>query len=449
MPLIELDDDDDKDPTGDDGIDASDDPAQSNDGGGDRDADRQEEHADDIETREIQGLMKAATTPPRHGTTTSQTKDQQELYKLFKDRLRSFTPANYFAMPLQVSPLVCAVSGWQMKRPSSLLFCTHCGKLLSIKIPMELSASAKRKLCEIYQKHLWETHADHCPFRADAQRWFRSILPTTTSSNNKHKKREVVAAPSGIASPLLLPTILTRILPHDDPASLSLESAYPRAAFRKRIQTLAIALQDVPVVPVPQLPADVSLYRADDTLPAATQEVEETGTSSLVTRILSCCNSEQSHGNEMAAALALLGWNMQDDNHGIKCTLCLAQRSFDDPSAADDDGSPRPASAHRSKWTDVFDSHRYFCPWVCGLSGNVSAPLWKGLADRILDDVVSSSSPSELDGISAIDRADTPVDAPDEFSQLRKLLATGVSRKRLKRSSSWNKGRLGTKSIDT
>jgi C3HC zinc finger-like len=393
----------------------------------------EKEKEDEKETLEIQDLIKAAATPLRRASKNND--DAQELYGQFKDRMSSFTPAKYFAMPLQVSPLVCAVSGWKMKATSSLLVCTHCEKLLSIKIPTELSASAKRKLCESYQKHLWETHADHCPFRADAKRFL--CLPA-----EQKKKRDVLV--TGPPCSLLLPTSLTRLLPQDDPAILSLESAFPRAAFRERVEKLSMIFQDFEV-PI-QLPLDVSLYRTDDDIvPETAKEAEEAGTASpptsLVNRILSCCNMETSYGNETAASLALLGWNVQDDNQGIGCTLCLAQRSIDVPLTAN--GSQQPVSANRSKWNHAFDAHRYFCPWVCGLPGAASTPLWKGLADRLLDDVESSLLLSKMDGTSTIDPADNPLGSSGVLSELGKLLDTGVSRKRLKRSTSWNKGRLG------
>lgn len=360
------------------------------------------------ETLELKSLMESATTPRNVA-------DNKAPYHDFKARLGSFTPANYFAMPLQVSPLICAVAGWQMKESSNLLVCQTCEKLLAIKVPQHLSADDKQKLCTIYQEHLWETHADHCPFRVESKRFLQRQVPT----NPKMKH-----------TGLIIPFPLARLLPQDSPALMVLERSL-RSAFRDRVIELATVIKDSTKTAC--LSTDVAFYRADDDTSAPpnalenTQDNDSSSDTSLIRRVVSCCNIEKTLTNETATALALLGWDIQAYNHGIICLICCAQRPFEDNATSS-------ASTKRSQWNHVVDSHRYFCPWVSCLPQD-SSPLWKILADRILDD----KSEALVDGEGTGDEGSTSMDPSKQYFELRKLLDAGVSRKKLKRSRSWDK----------
>lgn len=356
---------------------------------------------------ELKGLMAAATTPR---------KVKGEMYKEFRCRLASFTPANYFAMPLQISPFICAVSGWRMKDNSSLLVCTKCEKLLAIKVPHHLSADDKQKLCKTYQGHLWETHADHCPFRVEA----KHFLQPQEDPHFCHKQKGWMIQ--------ILPLSVSRLLPQGSPTLVLLERPL-RSTFRNRVIDLAAVVQDYSIEKA-QLPTDVAFYRADDSS-ATTEGLEENSESSgtsLISRIASSCNIEKTPSNEAAISLVLLGWDIQDSNHGTVCPICCAQRSFEDSDETH-------TSAKRSQWNHVVESHRYFCPWVSGLpQAQDSSPLWKILVDRILDDDTEILVNCEGN----IENESTTVDASTQYHELHKLLDAGVSRKRLKRSKSWN-----------
>lgn len=336
----------------------------------------------------------------------------------YRRKLRTFTATAYFAKPIEISPILCALAGWEIApgqtndrlESSVILKCSDCQADLAILIPPGLSASSIKKLAAHYQKQLWEAHSVACVRRKEAEYFIRTAL--------QQNKR------------MIMPSLVARVLPA---SSLELlEQSNPWTAFEQRI---------VKLIPYVQTLGE-TIVGPDDLLQVVGLVVE---------KLRKCDDSEylaltqprpDAQTTTAAAALVLTGWDLSesredgDDGEGssnsvaaIECSFCLSCQALvrSNPVSQEE---PQRKRRHTSKWNHPVDAHRYYCPWICGMasasesSTASAAPFWRLLADKLLSD-------HEVEGS---DGTDTAVSA----TEIHKLLKAGVSSRRMNKDPKRN-----------
>jgi hypothetical protein len=155
---------------------------------------------------------------------------------------------------------------------------------------------------------------------------------------------------------------------------------------------------------------------------------------------------------ESVAALILLGWiPCQDANEStdkthttdaapnvsttiptclsLECPMCLARMELPLTRDSSTSESPPPRKRSRQLALDPVQSHRHYCPYVCGFpttaaSSCETTPIWQSLALRLLRDDQSTNSTST----STSQISTTTEDGADhDDAWIRKMLQSAVS----------------------
>jgi C3HC zinc finger-like len=343
---------------------------------------------------------------------SKQQEDEQRRMQ-YRQRLRSFTTVGYFAQPIHLSPIICALVGWELQpqeqkesakeggvsplSPSSSfcdsaarLSCPLCHAEILLWIPSILSTIGQVDLVQQYQQLLWKSHALQCRHRKEAEYLINtSLKPIRQPSND---------------STLVVPTILARAIatpsafPDTSSSSLELvEQPSPFSIFSQKWRQFykhLLALSETPV----QLPDAVIQFAPGTSFAGVTlltrlvnlMQIEEGAKITLV----DVDRAPNRTATEAAVALVLLGWDMLFSDGSdttppsIHCIFCLAQHPL-----ITEDSNPsltrkRPRDAVFSLWHQPWAAHRYYCPWVCGFPQTgrsaTTQPLWEILAARLL-----------------------------------------------------------------
>jgi hypothetical protein len=116
----------------------------------------------------------------------------------------------------------------------------------------------------------------------------------------------------------------------------------------------------------------------------------------------------------------------------LECPMCLARMELPltRDSRTDTSESPPPRKRSRQLALDPVQSHRHYCPYVCGFptaatSSCETTPIWQSLAIRLLRDDQSSSSTSTSTSQISATTVDDSVDHDDAW--IRKMLQSAVS----------------------
>jgi C3HC zinc finger-like len=372
-------------------------------------------HPADQAAADIRQQLDRLFSSPLPSSPTKQRDDEQRRAQ-YRQRLQSFTTVGYFAQPIHLSPIICALAGWELQSkndetvhgvlrlpPSSSLCdsaarlsCPSCHAEVMLWIPSVLSTTGQMDLVAQYQQLLWKSHAMHCRHRKEAEYLINTALKPPREPPN--------------VSSVVVPTLLARALPSpsttSDVSSLELvEQPNPFPIFGtkwRQFYSQMVALSEAPV----QLPDTVLQFDWDATSSCGTlltrlvdriQEKEDQEKPAVV-------NLDHALGRsaaEAAAAMVLLGWELllsgdaisdatNDSNPpaSIHCVFCLAQHPLIKRSEDHLLSRKRPRDAVFSLWNQPWAAHRHYCPWVGGFPqtgrSDTTRPLWEGLAARLL-----------------------------------------------------------------
>jgi hypothetical protein len=306
--------------------------------------------------------------------------------RAYRTRLRTFTPMHYFAKPVEISPTLCAATGFRVMQPESksnmtrtvLLECEACRGHLGILVPSVLSIEATHKLALHYQSKLVESHKSFCRWRPHAERLLLSKSP-------KGKEDKCRVVPISLAR--LIPTFSSlALVQHPEPWDLFISK------WKDIYAKIAVVMQNTTFLPTNLiLPTELQNYEIR--LDATTENQDEI----LIERLLAFVTDQVKHNNLLsnslekkaaviAIAQVLTGWDVcQQSPSCLECAFCLSQINLEEPEcSALEERSKRQRVTPR--FYDPLACHRYFCPWVRGLAiqDQTNRPLWQILADRLL-----------------------------------------------------------------
>lgn len=164
-----------------------------------------------------------------------------------------------------------------------------------------------------------------------------------------------------------------------------MEHPSPTNLLRTRLGELVVAARGLPhnnvdnVVGKPVGNENAKLLRSAVT-ELLKEEEEEKGNASSSRDVM-----------ETAATWALFGWTREEE--AVVCSVCLARVDLGDND--DDDEERQPKRSRRNK-PHPLQSHRYYCPFVCGFPSpyvsTQSKPYWEVLAGRTVNNPGESLS---------------------------------------------------------
>ena len=100
----------------------------------------------------------------------------------FKERLSTYTNFNWFAIPIDISPLYCAAYGFQCISEHTIQ-CINCKKVIHIDIPnTNIDIDVKNQLIQHYQKQIKEIHLVHC--KSNLKTLYFKQFPCFFNTNN-------------------------------------------------------------------------------------------------------------------------------------------------------------------------------------------------------------------------------------------------------------------------
>lgn len=309
-------------------------------------------------------------------------------------RLQRFTSVNYFAKPVEISPIMCALTGWEIVstrnvdrlETSVLLQCSDCMSKMAVLIPPGLSYVSGKKLAAHFQQQLWKSHSEACKQRNEVEYLLCAALDEWQQQISK-----------GVAT-TNVPSLVARILP---PPTLDLlEHTNPWQAFKNRLTKIILHIQPLNVTTIGGASED--FVPIVENVVAKFQKIQEDNTDTE-TRI-----DKQRDQNylQLATALVLTGWDVKDQS--IECSFCLSCQHLDSPStlvSQEEEEQPQQKKRHIAKWNYPMDSHRYFCPWVCGMGSTRATenatPFWRFLSNKLLKDGTEEND-SEIPPVIAV-----------------------------------------------
>ena len=356
--------------------------------------------------------------------------------------------------------MLFALSRWK-NVASDMLVCTNCQAAWAVVFRSELSASATRHLTVLYREQLSSSHMDACFFRKEAAQYLES---NSTKSGTQEKKDSSLDRFRPIVPTLLARVFssdLIEILEHPNPANLL------SSRWRNLLTVISSSADSDGSLYFPdvQVPKSVLDYRPPlDPSSSASSEAPDTYPSgpTLLNRIVAkfeqagdeTTETEFSAATaESVAALVLLGWiPCQDANEStdkthatdaapnvstaaptclsLECPMCLARMELPltRDSSTGPSESPPPRKRSRQLALDPVQSHRHYCPYVCGFptaaaTSCETTPIWQSLALRLLRDDNSTTSTTSTTQVSTT----TENGADHDDAWIRKMLQSAVS----------------------
>ena len=211
----------------------------------------------DLLAESVENLLAQLASPDGHGGTNCQ---EEEFVKNYNKKLQTFTISTYFAKPIAISPVLCALSGWEVSvdppavvvsgqpsqkhsggmdvdetlATSSLLRCCNCQAYLAVLIPLGLSVNAIQNLTAHYQRQLWMAHSIACCHRKQAEYLIETALTTLQEQIvNRNNFDETHRHHSSKPSTVVLPWQLAQVTP--GPVLGLLEQSNPWSVFQKQL----------------------------------------------------------------------------------------------------------------------------------------------------------------------------------------------------------------------
>jgi hypothetical protein len=293
-----------------------------------------------------------------------------------------------------------------------MLCCSSCKVAVAVTLPSGLSGKATERICSAYREQLSSAHKQHCPFRLEAEQFFRS----------ERLAEATFSIPTAYS--LVLPQETVKLLEHPSPSELlskkirDIESLCPSEQPHLRFPKLEIADEiqnfEVTIKDDAKIPAVEALSATVDLL--GTEHI-----SVSVAAIL---------GWTPVTAKADLDPESQSPIASLGCPLCLAtmEISLDD----DRDSANRlPKRQKRlARFCNPHDAHRYYCPFRCGFPKNVltsDAPLWQALLSRLVSERETNKE-IERGGYRSSDKL---LDPEQAVSRIRTILMSGIVSKKV------------------
>jgi len=288
---------------------------------------------------------------------------------------------------------------------SDMLACANpsCRAAICIDINPALSIESAQKLALQYRQMLATAHATTCPFRSDAERWLL----------DEERKKQ---SDGFVLPPYLIPVSNEFVLLED------LGAGVGGLVARKMIRTASLHMSEY------LENANMGLSDLDLSLPQEVIDLAEKASisfpvndsavhrlSSLIFSVLAGelqeggdCNSrdmarvlsDDDDFPKLATNLPLLaafGWRIPsvagsssaDDSALIECPLCLA-RVVVSTDTTDEPPTKRQRTGEmplRRQTMDLLNSHRRYCPYVCGSRRSTAieaVPGWKAILAMII-----------------------------------------------------------------
>jgi C3HC zinc finger-like len=310
----------------------------------DSDRDTSTEQAAVDAASSISTLLSAMVSLPPSSKTSAvpqvtTTMTTTSLQKEYRRRLQSYTTISYFAKPIHLSPILCAITGWELKpnkvktqnpistkhrihsglltlplhndssliETTSRLLCTTCRAIITMYIPNSLSDVSKQDLVLQYHQQLYAAHAMQCPHRASAEYLLNTTLVQSTGtctdqSDNKHHTTSPSAlVPSSPSKPptsqqpklkLVVPTILARAICSPCENSLSslelVEQTTPWRMCIQKFQRMYPYILERTHQPI-RIPDFIRYYKESDNDTTGTTTFDADTNSHVVTPSSSTC----------------------------------------------------------------------------------------------------------------------------------------------------------------
>jgi len=289
---------------------------------------------------------------------------------------------------------------------TDLLICEKCQAALAVTYLPGLSTFATDKVTCSYERQLGLAHTEVCRFRIEAIRYF-------DVENNKSNNASII--PMEWASYL-----------SSDLMELA-ESSRPILVLGQQVKECLIK-ENVAWEKI-YMETHVSLKQYKGPGSNSTGMLEEN-----LAKSLSCADFRFEDVSvdrvKIAILMVLLGWKPNAETStkecvSLHCDVC--KKTSEAPLLLGEQSSyetePQAKRLRTSAW-DPLLSHRYYCPYVCGFPRHGATrdiPLWKALADRLLENT------SRIVGDHETDLSNTA--GKSEWVQANALLNAGISRK--------------------
>jgi C3HC zinc finger-like len=243
----------------------------------------------------------------------------------YLQRLRSFMTVHYFAKPVHLSPILCALTGWELllvvvssegtrkstslhtsSTPSSLmdttsrLQCQCCRAILTIYIPNTLSTKGRDELILQYQQRLHAAHSVSCLFRKPSEYFINTSLSPmdvdTTDTTGTATTRSYTTGTLQQQYSLVVPTLLSRAIQHNphhhDPlSSLELvEQIRPWNSFIQKFIRLFPYIHQLDTSNCHSniLPDHIQFYYHDKNSTSSSSSSPPQQLTSLLSRLVTC-----------------------------------------------------------------------------------------------------------------------------------------------------------------
>mmetsp|Transcript_18814 Transcript_18814/g.43757 ORF Transcript_18814/g.43757 Transcript_18814/m.43757 type:complete len:322 (+) Transcript_18814:81-1046(+) len=269
-----------------------------------------------------------------------------------------------------------------------VLECTSCKAVLVFLLDPKLHPASVKRIATIYRKKLCCGHQVTCPFFA-----------------SNFVDDDDASPPLPFYMACVLEKDLVQLLEHGNPTELLLQRA--RTLLPIIIVKTATSDDDPQQQPILVSRKDPEMISLMETAVSIVLQQQQQQQDDNRTRLL------------CATQWALFGWSPCSEEEGVlECTMCLATASTmattttesttttttNDEATGSSSPKRKRMRCHEEKGSlHPLDSHRYYCPFVCGfprgsaddnddkpIRQQESTPLWKVLAERIVATQTSS-----------------------------------------------------------
>jgi len=433
---------------------------------------------EDVGPSEARPLQPAATTTTTAASESSEGAELSNLVKqallsgvpskasqiridAYRRRLRTFSPATYFAKPPSISPVACARLGYANdESKKDVLVCCQCRAVLVVFFPQDagLPIEATTRLTRLYETKLRTAHKDTCMYRKEAELLEGSadaavspvdgaLADAESATEDESKDNELQQREQR-----MLPALYEGIVPPS--VRDLLEAPSPVKLFRAQWKywtnvlskssdgRLAVANE------LPQALVDFKIDGDDDERPAferivALMKGEDEGGPTQT-------KGDDSKYADLAVALTLCGWyrcptkDISAVDVSAECPFCLSRFDVTGAGGASKEGVPAEGASeehqppHKRRRTtkppsNPLDAHRYYCPYACGFpvdGATEATPLWRSLAERLLKSAAtaaSSSSPADAGAAAVTSASGLPDDAAEAYLDIHRMLRCSLS----------------------
>lgn len=292
-----------------------------------------------------------------------------------------------------------------------MIKCSKCAAMICMKFHSELTPSSHKELTRIYRKKLATSHKDTCAFSMDAKRWL--IMNEIESDREENGSNDTQDTTVTMVPPYLIPMSKEFFMLHCTDIS-EYSSVTAKDYIGKEAERLCKALQQFDVhLSLPDQVTDRIISICGDAIGnSATRSSRQDLSRHQLQEIFRTENHDENESNLnlQCILLALFGWRLDSPEHDdeaaegnnnqrVTCSMCLNSQlccaiSQSSPASKRQRTEGGSTSNHPSKQSfefDLINSHRYFCPVVCGFvkkddengKNGTSQPCWEVILSSI------------------------------------------------------------------